>query len=199
MLDDVFDRTIDLEAYRGKKVLLAFFRHAGCPFCNLRVHNLMNVHQDLQEKGLEMIFFFESKKHIILRSSFHQEISPIPLISDPEKIQYDQYGLESSALKSAVGHVRSFIGTAIRAKLKGLPLHPMADGESITTIPAEFLLDESLIIRELHYSQHLSDRMNIEQVYQFAARKPVVTLPSSSDPATRILSNGAFRSGVSNL
>ncbi len=169
---NVFEREIDLEAYRGKKVLIAFFRHAGCPFCNLRVHNLMKVHEDLKAQGLEMIFFFESKKDIILRSTFHQEISPIPLLSDPEKIWYDQYGLESSGLKSAIGHVTSFVGTAIQAKLKGLPIHPMADGESINTIPAEFLLDESLIIRELHYSQHLTDRMKMEAIYDFVKRQP---------------------------
>ena len=173
-LVDVFDRTIDLEAYRGKKVLLAFFRHAGCPFCNLRVHNLMKVHEDFKGQGLEMVFFFESKKDIILRSTFHQEISPIPLISDPQKTWYSHYGLESSALKSAVGHVTSFVGTAIQAKLKGLPIHPMADGESINTIPAEFLLDESLIIRELHYSQHLSDRIKMQLIYDFAQRQSVI-------------------------
>lgn len=169
-LVDVFDRTIDLETYQGKKVLVAFFRHAGCPFCNLRVHNLMKVHEDLKTRGLEMIFFFESKRDIILRSTFHQEISPIPLISDPDKTWYDAYGLESSAAKAAAGHIISFVGTAIRAKLKGLPMHPMADGESINTIPAEFLLDEALIIRELHYSQRLSDRMTMDLIYDFAQR-----------------------------
>ena len=174
-LVDVFGRTIDLEAYRGKKMLIAFFRHAGCPFCNLRVHNLMKVHEDFKEQGLEMIFFFESKQDIILRSSFHQEISPIPLISDPQKVWYDRYGLESSPLKSAIGHLTSFVGTAIRAKLNGLPMHPMADGESIATIPAEFLLDESLIIRELHYSQHLSDRMKMDLLHDFAKRQPVAS------------------------
>ena len=170
---DVFDRAINLESYRGKKVLIAFFRHAGCPFCNLRVHNLMKIHEELKVKGLEMIFFFESKKDIILRSTFHQEISPIPLISDPEKQYYDAFGLESSGTKSAMGHVTSFISTAIRAKMKGLPIHPMADGESINTIPAEFLLDEELIIRELHYSQRLSDRMKIDLIYAFAQRQVV--------------------------
>ncbi|MFQ3213478.1 MAG: peroxiredoxin Q/BCP, partial [Marivirga sp.] len=35
---DIFGRTINLEEYKDKKLLIAFFRHAGCPFCNLRVH-----------------------------------------------------------------------------------------------------------------------------------------------------------------
>ena len=172
-LDDVFDRSIDLEAYRGRKVLVAFFRHAGCPFCNLRVHHLLKVHEKLKTQGLEMIFFFESKKEILLRSMFHKEISPIPLISDPDKVQYDAYGLEESGAKAGLSIATSFLTTSIRAKLKGLPNHLMASGESISTMPAEFLLDENGIIRELHYSQQLNDRLKMDLLHAFAQREPV--------------------------
>jgi thioredoxin-dependent peroxiredoxin len=168
ILKDIFGRTIDLKAYRGKKVFLGFFRHAGCPFCNLRVHALTKVHEELKAKGLEMIFFFESKERILLNSTFHKEVSPIPLISDPEKIWYDAYGLQSSGLISAVGHITTFVQTAIRAKLKGLPMHPMADGESINTIPAEFLIDANGIIRKLHYAKSLNDRMSMDHIRAFA-------------------------------
>ncbi len=103
---------------------------------------------------------------------FHQEISPIPLIADPDKVQYAAYGLEESGRKAAVGHVVSFVSQAIQAKLKGLPMHPMADGESIKTMPAEFLIDETGIIRELHYSQQLTDRLRMELLHAFARREP---------------------------
>lgn len=168
-LKDVFGRTIDLNEYSNKKVLLAFFRHAGCPFCNLRVHMLSKAYEELKAKGLEMIFFFESKENIILRSSFHQGVSPIPIISDPDKVWYNAYGLESSGYKSAISHMTSFVQTAIKAKIAGVPMHPMADGESISTMPAEFLLGPGLVIREFHYSQRLNDRMRLEHIKAFAA------------------------------
>lgn len=168
VLKDVFGRTIDLAAYADKKVLIAFFRHAGCPFCNLRVHMLTKLHEQFSKKGLEMIFFFESKEQIILRSSFHQEVSPVPIISDPEKTWYAAYGLETSLYKSSMGHLTSFVQTLIRAKTTGVPVHPMADGESFSTMPAEFLLDRGLLVKELHYSQRLSDRMNLEAIKAFA-------------------------------
>lgn len=173
-LDDVFDRSIDLKAYRGRKVMVAFFRHAGCPFCNLRVHNLLKVHEELKAQGLDMIFFFESKRDIMLRSMFHKEISPIPLIADPNKVIYDTYGLESSGRKVMVGHITSFVSTAIQAKLQRLPMHLMEDSESIKTMPAEFLLDENGIIRELHYSQKLTDRLKMDLLFAFAQQKPAV-------------------------
>jgi len=167
-LTDIFGRTINLEDYRGKKVFIGFFRHAGCPFCNLRVHFLQKNHLALKAKNLEMIFFFESSSKLLLSSMFHKEVSPIPLIGDPEKIWYATYGVENSALKSAKSHLTSFIQTAIKAKMNKLPIHTMASGESINTIPAEFLLDENQIIRKIHYSKGLNDRMSIEHIYEFA-------------------------------
>ena len=168
-LKDVFGRMIDLQDYKNNRVLLAFFRHAGCPFCNLRVHTLTKIHQELKSLGMEMIFFFESKEKVILRSSFHQGVSPIPIISDPEKIWYNTYGLETSGYKSAVSHLTTFVQTAIKAKANGLPIHMMADGESINTMPAEFLLDKGLMIKKLHYSQRLNDRLDVQEIKAFAA------------------------------
>jgi len=167
-LKDVFGRVIDLNNYKEKKVLIGFFRHAGCPFCNLRVHTLTKVHEELKGKGLEMIFFFESKEKVILRSSFHQGVSPIPIISDPEKTWYGHYGLEGSAVKSTLSHLTSFIPTVIKAKSTGVPVHAMADGESFSTMPAEFLLDHGLVVKKVHYSERLNDRLSVEDIQAFA-------------------------------
>ncbi len=166
-LKDIYNRTINLNDYKGKKVFLGFFRHAGCPFCNLRVHFLSKKMEELKAKNMEMIFFFQSPQHILLKSIFHQEVSPIPLISDPEAIWYQTYGIENSAVKSAVSHLTTFIQTTIKAKLKGLPVHTMAANESITTIPAEFLIDEKSIIRRIHYATGLNDRMSMEHIDAF--------------------------------
>jgi peroxiredoxin Q/BCP len=165
---DIFDREIDLSQYKDKRIFIGFFRHAGCPFCNLRVHTLTKVHADLKAKGLEMIFFFESKKEILLRSIFHKEVSPIPLISDSKKIIYSAYGLENSSSIAAKSHLTSFVQTAFTAMRKGVPIHMMADGESISTIPAEFLIDKGLIVKKVHYSESLNDRINMNIVKKFA-------------------------------
>lgn len=169
-LVDIFNRTIDLKNYTGKKVFIGFFRHAGCPFCNLRVHSLMKIREKLLEKNMEMIFFFESKKELMLQSIFHKEVSPVPLIADPEKKWYSIYGIENSLLKSSMSHLTSFIQTAVTAKVKKLPMHLMASGESFSTIPAEFLLDENLIIRKIHYAKNLNDRMSIDMIMDFASK-----------------------------
>jgi hypothetical protein len=126
------------------------------------------VHEEFKSKGLDMIFFFESKEQVILRSSFHQGVSPIPIISDPEKLWYKAYGLEPSTLKSVTSHFTSFVQTVIKAKNAGVPVHAMASGESFSTMPAEFLLDKDLIVRRLHYSERLNQRMDISDIRAFA-------------------------------
>lgn len=170
-LKDIFDRQINLEDYKGKKLFIGFFRHAGCPFCNLRVHALTKEYESLKALNLEMIFFFESTQRLLLSSLFHKEVSPIPLIADPDKIWYQTYGIENSAAKSVKSHLTSFITTAIKAKINGLPMHMMKSGESINTIPAEFLVDDQLILRAVHYANGLNDRMGMQHIYNFAQKK----------------------------
>lgn len=170
-LSDIFDRNIQLKKFKGKRVFIGFFRHAGCPFCNLRVHSLMSIREKLLANNMEMIFFFESRKDLLLKSIFHREVSPVPLIADPDKTQYSIYGIENSLIKSSFSHLTSFIQTAIKAKMKQLPLYPMDGDESFSTMPAEFLLDENLIIRKIHYSRALNDRMSLDSIVDFALRK----------------------------
>lgn len=169
--EDIFDRKINLADYKNKKVFIGFFRHAGCPFCNLRIRLLQKLREELLENNMEMIFFFESTKETLLDSKFHKKASPIPIISDPEKKYYQLYGVQESGIKSAVSHLTSFIGAAIKAKIHNLPLHKMKDGESIKTVPAEFLLDENLQLKKLHYSDGLNDRMEVEDILDFAQGK----------------------------
>src|SRR5687768_12720415 len=167
-LKDIYGRQIDLEKYKSKRFLLAFFRHAGCPFCNLRVHALQKVYEELKLKNFEMIFFFESSESVILRSTFHKGVSPIPIISDPEKKTYGAYGLEPSMSKAIKSHLTSFPQTLARAIAAKVPVHRMVDGEAFSTMPAEFLIDRDLIIRKADYCEHLAKRMETSDIRQFA-------------------------------
>ncbi|WP_366936864.1 redoxin domain-containing protein [uncultured Sulfuricurvum sp.] len=42
---------INLDAYRGRYVLLSFYRYASCPFCNLRVHESIQKRDCFQTLG----------------------------------------------------------------------------------------------------------------------------------------------------
>ncbi|MEM9673605.1 MAG: hypothetical protein ACFB15_12990 [Cyclobacteriaceae bacterium] len=59
--------------------------------------------------------------------------------------------------------------TTIKEKLKGTFIHPMAESESINTMPVELLLDEELIIRKIHYAKSLSNCLTTALIYCFTA------------------------------
>ena len=163
-LEDVYGREIDLSAYKKhrKKILISFFRTVACPFCNFRIHQLTRKNEGWKDK-LEMIFFLESKKEVVLRSIFHKEVSPIPIISDEKKVMYQKYGVEKSAFK--------WLGTILSSKNRqtfntskemGLAID---SGESLTTtIPADFLLDENLNIIEAYYGNSAADHLPFEKI-----------------------------------
>ncbi|MCG8477410.1 MAG: redoxin domain-containing protein [Cytophagales bacterium] len=168
-VEDIFGRTINLESYGDRKVLVAFFRNAACPFCNLRVFQLLKESEKLKALGLEMIFFFESKKQVLLRSSFHREVSPIPLISDSEGIWYGKYGVKESMM----GVVKTFLSPeamAVKSEAKrmGVPAGGDLDGARLRLMPVEFLLNPGLSIEFIHEAGRLDDRISISRLYQFA-------------------------------
>jgi peroxiredoxin len=163
-LEDVYDRKIDLSSYKNKnkKILISFFRNVACPFCNFRIHQLTKKNEKWKDK-LEMIFFLESKKEVVLRSTFHQDVSPIPIISDEKKIMYQNYGIEKSTLK--------WIGTMLSSKhratyntAKEMGLGIDSGEGLINTIPADFLLDENLNIIEAYYGKNVADHIPFETI-----------------------------------
>lgn len=47
--------TFNLESMQGKRYIISFFRFASCPFCNLRVHELVKRFEELGE-NFESLF-----------------------------------------------------------------------------------------------------------------------------------------------
>ncbi len=163
-LTDIYDREIDLSAYKnkGKKILISFFRNVACPFCNFRIHQLTAKNDQWKDK-LEMIFFLEAKQEVILRSSFHQDVSPIPIIADFKRETYRKYGTEVSAEKFN-STINSEAQMAIHSRLvaKG---YEIDSGETqIHSIPADFLLDENLNIIKAHYGKDIPDHLPFDQI-----------------------------------
>lgn len=170
-VSDAFGKPIKLSSYNGNKVLLSFFRNVHCPFCNLRVHELSKLREQLEDKGLKMIFFFESTPESIQNSVFHQEMSAIPLIGDPEKKIYSQYGIEASALKM----MSTFFTSGVMKGMKeGSKYDVPKEKESHVTqtlIPADFLIDENMIVRKVHYGANVKDHLPTEEIKQFVKLK----------------------------
>lgn len=156
---DIFDNEIKLESFKGKKILLSFYRYASCPLCNLRVSELIEKDDYFKEKGLELLAIFQSPKDKILEYVGKQN-TPFPIIADPEQRLYSLYGVEVSG----IGLIRALFkpGKFKEALNKGFHTGTMEGPKS--RIPADFLIDESGIILKAYYGKDIGDHMPIERI-----------------------------------
>jgi thioredoxin-dependent peroxiredoxin len=167
-IKDIYGKNIKLSDFKGKKILLSFFRNVNCPFCNLRVHDLTKRKQDFDKQNFQMIFLFESSPKLLLISTFHQGISPIPLIGDPEKLIYKQYQVEASLF----GMLKTFIAPntfKLIEESKKLNLPKEEDKAATKSLmPADFLIDENFVIQQAYYGQNMADHIPLEAILGFA-------------------------------
>ncbi|MDP3387938.1 MAG: redoxin domain-containing protein [Eubacteriales bacterium] len=156
---DILENEIILENFKGKKILLSFYRYASCPLCNLRVSELIGQDTYFKEKGLVLLAIFQSPKDRILEYVGKQN-TPFPIIADPEQRLYKLYGVEVSGL----GLIRALFkpGKFKEALNKGFHTGTMEGPK--TRIPADFIIGENGIILKAYYGKDIGDHMPIEMI-----------------------------------
>jgi thioredoxin-dependent peroxiredoxin len=167
-MEDIFGNRIDLQAYRGRPLLLSFFRNAACAICNLRVHKLIQQYPSWQAAGLDVVAVFESPRANMLQYVGKQD-APFPIIGDPQARLYDLYGVETSEEKvkatMAAPNAQNIIQEAAAA---GYTLTP-EEGSNFHRIPADFLIDGDGIIRQVFYADLLGEHIAFADIEAFLA------------------------------
>jgi peroxiredoxin Q/BCP len=160
--EDINGQPAALADYRGKRVMLSFFRNAGCPFCNLRLYELTHRYRAWQEQDLEVIAVFSSPTEEV-RKYMAKHPRPFRMIGDPSLGIYKRYRVEQSA-KAVLKALLFKLPRVLRgAFLGGIPLinpHP-------TLVPADVLIDEYGLIRDIWYGRDASDHIPLKRVDAF--------------------------------
>jgi len=153
-----------LSSLRGGKVWLAFFRYASCPFCNLRVSEIVARHDDLTAAGVTVVGVVQSPPERVPEFMGKQN-PPFTLLCDPSERLYGLYGLEASLRGYA--HP-SNVGVLAKAARAGFVPSPKMDGTK-TRHPADFLIDEDGRIQDAFYADVISAHIPFHRVERFAA------------------------------
>jgi len=162
-VEDIASLSIDLHNYKGKKILLSFYRYAACPLCNLRVHQLITNYDYFKSKNLQLLAFFESPRESILKYVGNQNC-PFPLIGDPNREIYKMYGIESSWLRFAISMLTR-LNSLIKAAVKGFYPGKM-EGE-IALLPADFLINTDFTIHTAYYGKDIGDHLSINKIKEW--------------------------------
>lgn len=156
---DICGNNISIEDFQGQKVLLSFLRTAACPFCNLRVHEMMKKQAEWEDQDLVTIAVFASPASEILKYAGKQD-PPFPIIADPTEYLYRQYGIGHSLLGKLKAMAR--IREIFQIMTKGY--FNMESLFEKTVMPADFLIDENGIIVHSYYGKDFGDHIPFESI-----------------------------------
>jgi thioredoxin-dependent peroxiredoxin len=163
-ITDVNGKMVDLSEYKGKKVILCFYRNVGCPICNLRFHQLEEMAPRLKVNNTIVISVYESsaenmKKYLDGKSTYSV------MVPNPDLSLYNKYGIELSINKMMKGMFNGAMSKMTEGK-KLFKQKIKQDGNS-TRIGAEFLIDTNGNIVKAYYGKYVGDFLSDEQIDSF--------------------------------
>jgi peroxiredoxin Q/BCP len=161
---DVNGAPVNLADFKGKKVLLTFYRNIGCPICNLRFHELQEQAGYFKSKGLVLLAVYESAADHMKRYLEGENPYPI-MIPNPDQSLYQRYDIDKSMGKVMKGLFHGALGKGKKGK-KLFKQEIKADG-SADRIGADFLIDESGKINTAYYGKFLGDHLPVTEIKQF--------------------------------
>lgn len=158
-LKDYQGNTINLLDYKGNKILLSFFRGASCPFCNLRVNQLINQYSEFEKQGISIIVFFAASNEEISQFAGKHK-APFPIIPDPHLEEYKKYGIE----KSSLGMIKAMINPFKMMKVMFSGFFNMKSIKDKPIVPADFLITENQTIYRVYYGKDFGDHLSIPEI-----------------------------------
>lgn len=163
-VQDVNNTRTSLAGFKGKKVLLSFYRNVGCPICNLRFHELQEQASYFNEKNLVVLAVYESSqdnmKKYVGGESFYAVMIP-----NPDQSLYELYKIDNSMGKMMKGMFHGAMGKMKEGK-KLFTQKIKQDGNT-GRIGADFLIDENGIVKKAYYGKFVGDHLPLSDIKQF--------------------------------
>lgn len=155
----------ETESAKGKPIMLSFFRFASCPFCNLRVNELVRRFDEFGNDFTIIAVFDSPLDNLTRHAEGHK--APFPILADEDNKYYREYGIEHSVLGMLKGIVLR-MPTLLKGMFKGYI--PTTIKGSMTTMPADFLIDREGIIQVAYYGRDDGDHLPFDTVKEFSLK-----------------------------
>ena len=155
----------ETESAKGKPIMLSFFRFASCPFCNLRVNELVRRFDEFGNDFTIIAVFDSPLDNLTRHAEGHK--APFPILADEDNKYYREYGIEHSVLGMLKG-IFLRMPTLLKGMFKGYI--PTTIKGSMTTMPADFLIDRAGIIQVAYYGRDDGDHLPFDTVKEFSLK-----------------------------
>lgn len=153
------------ESVKGKPLMLSFLRFASCPFCNLRVNELVRRFVEFGNDFTIIAVFDSPLDNLTRHAEGHQ--APFPILADENNKYYREYGIEHS-ISGVFKGMFLRMPTLLKGMFKGYI--PTTIKGSMTTMPADFLIDREGVIQVAHYGKDEGDHLPFDAVKEFSLK-----------------------------
>ena len=156
----------DSENLLGKPHMLSFYRFASCPFCNLRVNELVKRFDEFGDDFTIVAVFDSPLDNLIRHTEGHR--APFYILADEKNKYYKEYGIEHSVSGMLKGMFLR-MPTLLKGLFKGYI--PTTFKGSLTTMPADFLIDREGTIQLTYYGKDEGDHLPFDKVKEFSLKQ----------------------------
>ena len=159
-------REFNIKDIKDKKIFITFYRFASCPFCNLRINEIVKRYNEFGD-DFEMVAVFDSPlDNLIKQTKKHR--APFWILADEKFFYYKKFSVEQSFIKFLIGTIVRFHRLML-ASLKGYI--PFTFKGSVSTIPVDILIDKNGVISEVYYGNNTSDHLSFDRIKSFSLTK----------------------------
>lgn len=159
------DGTImDLSSYKGKRVILTFFRFDSCPFCNLRIRRIVKRWNEFPEDTV-MIGVFDATLPALQKRMKKHNV-PFTLVADETYETFLDNGVRKSFWRAMITPFKAPL-SFLESQLRGYV--PMTLSPSkLSTLPLDILINPDGTISKAHYCKDTIDHLSIDSMIEFA-------------------------------
>jgi len=159
-------KEFNIKDIKDKKIFITFYRFASCPFCNLRINEIVKRYNEFGD-DFEMVAVFDSPlDNLIKQTKKHR--APFWILADEKFFYYKKFSVEQSFIKFLIGTIVRFHRLML-ASLKGYI--PFTFKGSVSTIPVDILIDKNGVISEVYYGNNTSDHLSFDRIKSFSLTK----------------------------
>ena len=147
-------------------VHLQFRRFAGCPICNLHMHEIASRHDEISHAGVTELVVFHSSAERLRR---YVGDLPFAMVADPERTLYREFGVENSVRGVLNREVVRAAGRGMRQAHSARSLvGSLAPTENHLGMPADFLIAPNGTVVARKYGEHADDQWSVDELLQLA-------------------------------
>jgi peroxiredoxin len=147
-------------------VHLQFRRFAGCPICNLHMHEVASRHDEITTAGVTEVVVFHSSADRLRR---YVDDLPFALVADPDRKLYREFGVHNSIRGVLNRNVASAVSRGMRqaASVRSLA-GSLGPTENHLSMPADFLIGPDGAVVARKYGEHADDQWSVDEMLRLA-------------------------------